>query len=500
MRNNARTFGGAAGPAAVICAALALAACSETLGPLQGAPSKVAEVDADNPGANAGNIASLTDVIQRNPGDSVAYNTRGIAYAKAGNYKSAIEDFTKAVQIDPKFNAAYTNRALAFRQMGKDGPALADFNAAIAANPSDASAYLGRGNLLRSQNHLPEAMADLDAAIRLNPEGAQAYHARGLIYQRLGNNDQAITDFNNAIDRDPFAGAPYQARGQSLLATGKYDQAVDDFDAALNVNSNNAEAWAGLGLAYEKLGNKAKAVESYERATMVAPAIPPPRPGCCGWASLSRAAAARPPPPPTADLLCLGATARRRLRRRAVRFAAAGLSLSRAAAARLPRLPTSDPHCLGTTARRRLRRRAVRWLATTETSVAEARAMIELPYLAAFAVTRACLPAMLARGGGQILNVTSPASNMVWPNAAAYIAARQTLKGFSDALRLEVAPRGLFVSLVVLGPVESSYWDAQSGQPWARAQGLRAAQHGSGGAGDPARDRRSDEVIGVAEL
>ena len=184
MRNNARTFGRAAGPAAVICAALALAACSETLGPLQGAPSKVAEVDADNPGANAGNIASLTDVIQRNPSDSVAYNTRGIAYAKAGNYKSAIDDFTKAVQIDPKFNAAYTNRALAFRQMGKDGPALADFNAAIAANPSDASAYLGRGNLLRSQNHLPEAMADLDAAIRLNPEGAQAYHARGLIYQR----------------------------------------------------------------------------------------------------------------------------------------------------------------------------------------------------------------------------------------------------------------------------------------------------------------------------
>ena len=247
MRNNARTLRRAVGPAAVICAALALAACSETLGPLQGAPSKVAEVDADNPGANAGNIASLTDVIQRNPGDSVAYNTRGIAYAKAGNYKSAIEDFTKAVQIDPNFNAAYTNRALAFRQMGKDGPALADFNAAIAANPSDASAYLGRGNLLRSQNHLPEAMADLDAAIRLNPEGAQAYHARGLIYQRLGNNEQAITDFNNAIDRDPFAGAPYQARGQSLLATGKYDQAVDDFDAALNVDFEQRRGLGGTG-------------------------------------------------------------------------------------------------------------------------------------------------------------------------------------------------------------------------------------------------------------
>ena len=106
---------------------------------------------------------------------------------------------------------------------------------------------------------------------------------------------------------------------------------------------------------------------------------------------------------------------------------------------------------------------AGRWLSTIETSFAEARAMIELPYLAAFAVTRALLPAMLARGGGQIVNVASPASYMAWPNAAAYIAARQALKGFSDALRLEVAPRGLLVSLVVLGTVESAYWEHNPG-------------------------------------
>ncbi len=98
----------------------------------------------------------------------------------------------------------------------------------------------------------PKRSTDLNAAIRLNPEGAQAYHARGLIYQRQGNQQQAIVDFNNAIDRDPFAGAPYQARAQSYMATGKYDSAIEDYDAALNVDSNNASAWAGLGLAYEK--------------------------------------------------------------------------------------------------------------------------------------------------------------------------------------------------------------------------------------------------------
>ena len=102
--------------------------------------------------------------------------------------------------------------------------------------------------------------------------------------------------------------------------------------------------------------------------------------------------------------------------------------------------------------------------------------MIELPYLAAFAVTRAFLPGMLARGSGQIVNVTSPASYMAWPNAAAYIAARQALKGFTDALRLETAGSGVTVSLVVLGPVESAYWAHNPGSRERAPKGVAPLQ------------------------
>ena len=112
-------------------------------------------------------------------------------------------------------------------------------------------------------------MADLDRAIKLSPEDAQAFHARGLIYQRNGDNAHAITDFDNAIDRNPFVSAPYQARAQSLIAVGKFDLAIEDFNAALNVDNHNADAWAGLGLAYERKGDRAKAQESYQRALVV---------------------------------------------------------------------------------------------------------------------------------------------------------------------------------------------------------------------------------------
>ena len=256
----------------VVVAALGLAGC-ESAGSVGAIGLGVAETMPKTTDTSV-NLASLSEVVARNPHDAEAYNTRGAAYARTGDFDKAIGDFTRAVQIDPNNAAAYTNRALAYRQTGHNDLALADFNHALQANPNHAPAYLGRGNLLRVQGNYSQAMSDLDQAIKLNPEGAlgaQAFHARGLIHQRQGEQVLAVTDFDNAIDRDPFAAAPYQARAQSLVAQGKYDQAIEDYNAALNVNAKNGDAWAGLGLAYEKSGNAAKARESYGRAKLVDP-------------------------------------------------------------------------------------------------------------------------------------------------------------------------------------------------------------------------------------
>jgi uncharacterized protein len=104
-----------------------------------------------------------------------------------------------------------------------------------------------------------------------------------------------------------------------------------------------------------------------------------------------------------------------------------------------------------------------RWLPLLKTTAAEALTMIELPHLAAFNLTRALLPYMLARGSGAIACVTSPGSYVVWPNANAYIAARHALKGFTNALRSEVRGTGVTVTLAVLGMVETPYWEHNPG-------------------------------------
>jgi short-subunit dehydrogenase len=104
-----------------------------------------------------------------------------------------------------------------------------------------------------------------------------------------------------------------------------------------------------------------------------------------------------------------------------------------------------------------------RWLPFLQTTLEEARAMIEVPYLAAFYLTRTLLPQMLARGSGAIANVGSPASYLAWRNACAYIAARHAVLGFTEALRADLAGTGLSVTMVVLGTVETPYWEHNPG-------------------------------------
>ncbi|BAQ18410.1 SDR family NAD(P)-dependent oxidoreductase [Methyloceanibacter caenitepidi] len=104
-----------------------------------------------------------------------------------------------------------------------------------------------------------------------------------------------------------------------------------------------------------------------------------------------------------------------------------------------------------------------RWRPLVETGPDEAAAMIGVPYLAAFNLTRAFVPAMIERGSGGIAFVTSPASYLAWPNASAYIAARRAIAGFAESLQSELKTAGIVVTIVVLGTVETPYFDNNPG-------------------------------------
>ena len=72
-----------------------------------------------------------------------------------------------------------------------------------------------------------------------------------------------------------------------------------------------------------------------------------------------------------------------------------------------------------------------------------------------FLCARAVLPAMLARGRGKIINVTSQLGQKGMPNHSHYAAAKAGVIGFTRALAREVGPRGVHVNAIAPGPIET---------------------------------------------
>jgi len=75
-------------------------------------------------------------------------------------------------------------------------------------------------------------------------------------------------------------------------------------------------------------------------------------------------------------------------------------------------------------------------------------AMIQSNYLGAVYVTKAFLPAMIARGSGRIVNISSMAGRVAIYGYTGYGASKFALRGLGEALRSELKPLGIQVSNV----------------------------------------------------
>lgn len=124
-----------------------------------------------------------------------------------------------------------------------------------------------------------------------------------------------------------------------------------------------------------------------------------------------------------------------------------------------------------------------------ETSVDDWRRQFETNVFGVVAMTQAVLPAMRAAREGRIVNVGSVAGRIVAPFMGAYGSSKHALEGLTDALRREVKPFGLKVSLIRPGFINTPFGEqeqegfahaARGAGPYARAAAVFKAWHARG--------------------
>ena len=135
----------------------------------------------------------------------------------------------------------------------------------------------------------------------------------------------------------------------------------------------------------------------------------------------------------------------------------------------------------------------------------DAATLLEVNLAAPVALTRALLPAMLERGRGWIVNVASIAGHVGVRDEAVYSATKAGLIAFGEALRWELAGRGVGVTVVSPGVVRTPFFERR-GRPYDRARPRPVPAESVGEAIATAIERGRPEVFvpgwmgGVARL
>jgi short-subunit dehydrogenase len=113
-----------------------------------------------------------------------------------------------------------------------------------------------------------------------------------------------------------------------------------------------------------------------------------------------------------------------------------------------------------------------------ESDEATLRRILEVNFFAAVELTRAALPLLAAGRRPAIVNVGSILGHRGVPLNSEYAASKFALRGWSEALRVELAPRGIDVLVVSPGTTETEFFEhliAKHGElPWGKAKAISA--------------------------
>jgi uncharacterized protein len=110
-------------------------------------------------------------------------------------------------------------------------------------------------------------------------------------------------------------------------------------------------------------------------------------------------------------------------------------------------------------------------------SVEEIDRALDVNLRAPIVLSRALSPAMVTRGRGHLVFISSLAGKAATPNTSLYNATKYGLRGFASALRAELRTSGVGVSAVFPGFIRDAGMFADSGAPLPPGIGTRAPEH-----------------------
>jgi Flp pilus assembly protein TadD len=141
-------------------------------------------------------ITALNGIIEKQPSNAAAYDTRAEAYLAMVDKKAAHDDYVKAAEI--------------FRAKNAPGESMTAYNNALRVSPQSVTALLGRASLHLEHGEEIAAITDYESVVKIDKRNAQAYYGLGESRYNQGNFKEAIKHFKDARSLEPDNPQVYQ--------------------------------------------------------------------------------------------------------------------------------------------------------------------------------------------------------------------------------------------------------------------------------------------------
>ncbi len=193
-----------------------------------------------------------------------------------------VAELAEQRQVSPKLLAGASAAVLlalvvvAHRQIDfwSDNVTLWSHTLQVTTRNYEAEEDLGEALLARGEQS--DALAHFYLATALDPTRASPHMYIGVYDQQHGKLQEAIEQYRTALSATTDNGANTRAQafanmGHAYLDLGDISQARDSLQEAVKLNPHKMEVWVDLGLAKQKSGDLAGAIQAYSEGTKITP-------------------------------------------------------------------------------------------------------------------------------------------------------------------------------------------------------------------------------------
>jgi DNA-binding winged helix-turn-helix (wHTH) protein/Flp pilus assembly protein TadD len=198
-----------------------------------------------------------------------------------GGIAKSVEYFSRVVDSDPRNAKGYAALASANAMIADYGYGAASAKVyvararayarkALVLNPDCGEAYAVLGMLQTEKMggnppQLAAAFKDLRRAIALDPASGPAHEWYGIALLQKGRVADAYAELDKSAQLDPLSVATTAWLGTTAYLERRYGDAIAYAHETLDLSPERSDAYETLGLAYEALGQQARAQQAFNR-------------------------------------------------------------------------------------------------------------------------------------------------------------------------------------------------------------------------------------------